>query len=254
MIYSDIISKKQEEKKQFAVLIDPDKLEEKLLFQIIDHAVISKVDFFFVGGSLLTSNNLDFCISNIKKNCDIPVLLFPGSPMQISSHADAILFISLISGRNPEALIGQHVIAAPYIKRANLETISTGYILVDAGKPTTVSYLSNSFPIPNDKPEIAVCTALAGEMLGLKLIYLDAGSGAKNAVPPEMISGVRKNISVPLMVGGGINSGEKALEAYRAGADILVVGNAIEKNYSLMKEISLAAKSASQTLKESYQN
>ncbi len=250
MIYSEIIAKKQQGKKQFAVLIDPDKQSISGLSSFIEEALIAQVDYFFVGGSLLVSDKLDSCIRSIKEICNVPVIIFPGSPLQVSRFADAILFISLISGRNAEALIGQHVVAAPYIKRANLETLPTGYILVDAGKPTTVSYMSNSLPIPNDKPEIAVCTAMAGEMLGLKLIYLDAGSGAENPVPIEMLTEVSKNIRVPLIAGGGIRSGKSAYESFKAGADLLVIGNAIEKNAALIREISDASKSASHTLKE----
>lgn len=250
MIYSEIIAKKQKGKKQFAILIDPDKQSNSDLSSLIEEALLAQVDYFYVGGSLLVSDKLDSCIRSIKEICNVPVIIFPGSPLQVSRFADAILFISLISGRNAEALIGQHVVAAPYIKRANLETLPTGYILIDTGKPTTVSYMSNSLPIPNDKPEIAVCTAMAGEMLGLKLIYLDAGSGAAQPVPLEMLSEVSKNIRVPLIAGGGIRSGKEAYESYCAGADILVVGNAIEKKPSLIKEISDAAKKASHTLKE----
>lgn len=244
MIYDKIIDKKLKGKKQIAVLIDPDKQSKKNLCSLIEDAVFSEVDYFFVGGSLMISDNLDSCISTLKELCSVPVIIFPGSPMQLSRFADAILFISLISGRNPEALIGQHVISAPYIKRANLETLPTGYLLIDSGKATTASYISNSFPIPCDKPEIAVCTAMAGEMLGLKLIYLDGGSGATQPVPCKMISEVSGNISVPLISGGGIRSGNEAYESFKAGTDLLVIGNALEKNPSLIKEISEAAKSA----------
>lgn len=250
MIYSRIINHKKQGKKQVAVLIDPDKQEEKTFFPLIEEALFCGVDYFFVGGSLMVSDKLDSCIASIKELCSVPVILFPGSPMQVSRFADAILFISLISGRNAEALIGQHVIAAPYIRRANLEILPTGYMLVDAGKPTTVSYMSNSFPIPADKPEIAVCTAMAGEMLGLKLIYMDAGSGAACPVNEKMLAEVSRNISVPLIAGGGIRSGEQAYAAYSSGADLLVVGNAIEKKTSLIKEISDAAKAASKEFKE----
>lgn len=251
MIYSKIIAGKKEGKKQLAILIDPDKHSGESFFPLIEEALLAQVDYFFVGGSLMISDRLDSCIQSIKEICNVPVILFPGSPMQISRFADAVLFISLISGRNAEALIGQHVIAAPYIRRANLETLPTGYILIDAEKPTTVSYISNSFPIPNDKPEIAVCTAMAGEMLGLKLIYMDAGSGAARPINGKMLSEVSRNITVPLIAGGGIRSGKEAAEAYRAGADILVVGNAVEKKPSLIKEIAEAAKNASGALRNS---
>jgi putative glycerol-1-phosphate prenyltransferase len=152
--------------------------------------------------------------------------------------ADAILFLSLISGRNPDFLIGQHVISAPILKKSSLEILPTGYILVDSGKQTTVSYMSNTTPIPHDKPEIAACTAMAGEMLGLKLMYLDAGSGAQRAISPKMISIVRKSVDVPLIVGGGIRSANEAYEAMLAGADTIVIGNGIEKNPALLAEVS----------------
>lgn len=249
MIYSKIIAGKKEGKKQLAVLIDPDKHSSNTFFPLIEEAQLAQVDYFFVGGSLMVSDRLDSCIQSIREISNIPVILFPGSPLQVSRLADAILFISLISGRNAEALIGQHVIAAPYIRRANLEVLPTGYMLVDAEKPTTVSYISNSFPIPNDKPEIAVCTAMAGEMLGLKLIYMDAGSGAARPVNGKMLSEVSRNISVPLIAGGGIRSGKEAFEAYMSGADILVVGNAVEKKPLLIKEIAGAAKNASDALR-----
>jgi phosphoglycerol geranylgeranyltransferase len=245
MIYGKIIQHKNAGKKQVAILVDPDKVSDKMLFSLIESAVIHGVDYFFVGGSLLVSDNIDETIGLIKESCKIPVVLFPGSPMQISRHADAILFLSLISGRNAEALIGQHVIAAPAIKRSNLEVLPTGYMLIDSGRATTVSYMSNSSPIPSDKPEIAACTAMAGEMLGLKLIYLDAGSGAKNPVTGEMIAQVSKNIQVPLIVGGGIRTAEDAFHVFSRGADLIVIGTAVEKNFSVMKEISAAAEKAS---------
>lgn len=234
-IYSTIIDKQNAGKKQFAVLIDPDKFESS---DIIDIANEAKVDYFFLGGSLITTGSIEKCIETIKKKSKIPVILFPGSSSQITAKADALLFLSLISGRNPEMLIGKHVIAAPLIKSMNLEVISTGYMLIESGKQTTALYMSNTMPIPNDKDEIAVCTALAGEMLGLKLIYMDAGSGALNPVSISMIQMVKKSISVPLIIGGGIKTPELALAACNAGADIIVVGNAIEKNKSLIKIIS----------------
>ena len=160
--------------KKLAVLIDPDSLRLKKLDQLIQRLQDAQPDFLMVGGSLILDDQLDYCLDLLKAECSCPLVLFPGSALQISSKADAILFLSLISGRNPEYLIGQHVLAAPYIKAAGLEVISTGYMLIDGGQATTASYMSNSMPIPRDKPEIAVCTAMAGEMLGLKTIYLDA--------------------------------------------------------------------------------
>ena len=227
-------------KKSFAVLIDPDKVTPTIIEQLIDRALDCKVDHFFVGGSLVISSQLDACIQQIKSSCNIPVTLFPGSPSQISSHADALLYLSLISGRNPELLIGQHVISAPFVKKSGLEIIPTGYMVIDGGAPTTVSYISNASPIPADKNDIAMCTAMAGEMLGMKLIYMDAGSGARKPITESMIERVGQHISIPLIVGGGITDPEKAYRNCKAGADVIVVGNAIEKDSSIMAEISAA--------------
>lgn len=239
-VYQSIVTKKREGQKSFAVLIDPDKITHASLSQTIEVACAAGVDYFFVGGSLVVSDNLDECILQIKKHCNIPVLLFPGSPSQISKHADALLYLSLISGRNAELLIGQHVISAPFVKKSGLEIISTGYMVIDGGAPTTVSYISNATPIPADKADIALCTAMAGEMLGKKLIYMDAGSGAKKAISEEMITAVAQNIEVPLVVGGGIKDAEKAYRNCKAGADVIVVGNAVEKNALLIKEMAAA--------------
>ena len=237
-IYSQIIESKKKGRKLFSILIDPDKQTEKNLLKIIKKSKSSNVDLFFVGGSLLTNNSLDFCISIIKQNCKIPVVLFPGNAMQVNHKADGILFLFLISGRNAEMLIGNHVITAPILKESDIEVLSTGYMLIDSGKSTTVSYMSNTTPIPHDKDDVAVCTAIAGEMLGLKMIYMDGGSGAINSVSNKMITVVANNIDVPLIVGGGINSAKQAKEKCKAGADIIVVGNAIEKNNKLIQEIS----------------
>lgn len=233
-IYDQITKKSLSGKKQLAVLIDPDKTGISQLKETARLASDNGVDYFFVGGSLLTSNRLEQSIETLKSNSKIPVILFPGNTMQISQNADAILFLSLISGRNPEMLIGKHVIAAPYIKEAGLEVIPTGYMLIDSGRPTAALYMSNSNPIPADKNDIALCTAMAGEMLGLKMIYMDAGSGAENAISLSMITHVRNGIKLPLIIGGGIRTPEKARELCDAGADLLVVGNAIEQNKSLI--------------------
>jgi phosphoglycerol geranylgeranyltransferase len=242
-IYNTLADKKKQGKKSFAVLIDPDKVNKLLLDELIGLSIAAKVDYLFVGGSLVISNHLDDCVQHIKKNCDIPVILFPGSPSQISKYADALLYLSLISGRNPELLIGQHVVSAPFVKQSGLETMATGYIVVDGGAPTTVSYISNATPVPADKNEIAMCTAMAGEMLGMKLIYMDAGSGAKRPITESMIEAVAKHIEAPLIVGGGIIHPEKAYLNCKAGADVIVVGNAIEKDASLIKEMSDAVHS-----------
>jgi putative glycerol-1-phosphate prenyltransferase len=236
-IYNELIEKKQRGQKSFAVLLDPDKLSLEDCRRLVHLGVESKVDYFFVGGSLMTNTQFNAIVKTVKANSQIPVILFPGSNLQIDSNADAILLLSLISGRNPDLLIGQHVIAAPIIKRSQLEVISTGYMLIDGGKPTTVSYISNTAPIPHDKPTIASCTAMAGEMLGLKLIYMDAGSGAISPVSNKMIAMVNKSITVPLIVGGGIISPEQAFETLRAGADVIVIGNGIEKDPNLLIEV-----------------
>jgi phosphoglycerol geranylgeranyltransferase len=236
-IYSQIIESEKKGRKLFSILIDPDKQTEESLLEIIKKSKSANVDLFFVGGSLLTNNSLDFCVTIIKENCKIPIVLFPGNAIQVNNKADGILFLSLISGRNAEMLIGNHVITAPFLKESDLEVLPTGYILIDSGKATSVSYMSNTTPIPHDKDDIAVCTALAGEMLGLKMIYMDGGSGAINTVSEKMITSVVKNINVPLIIGGGIKSAKQAKEKCKAGADIIVVGNAIEKDSALIKEI-----------------
>ena len=222
-------------RKKLAVLIDPDKPTDAQILSIVEKAKAAEVDFFFVGGSLLVTDSLDHCIKLIKANCDIPVLIFPGNSLQISKYCDGFLLLSLISGRNPEMLIGRHVIAAPYLKLYGNEIIPTGYMLIDSGKATSVSYMSDTTPIPHDKDDIAMCTAIAGEMLGLKLIYLEAGSGALIPVSTSMISKVKKMIQIPLIVGGGIKTPEMAAEAVRAGADVIVIGTAFEKEPELLK-------------------
>lgn len=242
-IYHSFSDRKRAGKKSFAVLIDPDKVNDQTVAELIELSVFSKVDYFFVGGSLVVSNYLDQCLQLIKKSCSIPTVLFPGSPSQVSKYADALLYLSLISGRNAELLIGQHVVSAPMVKKSGLEVMSTGYMVVDGGAQTTVSYISNSSPLPSDKSEIAVCTAIAGEMLGMKLIYMDAGSGAKNPISETMITKVAQSISVPLIVGGGIVDPEKAYLNCKAGADVIVVGNAIEKDSSLIREMAAAVHS-----------
>lgn len=247
-IYQTLLEKKKAQQKSFAVLIDPDKVNGQKIDELTHLAVDAKVDYLLVGGSLVISNHLDEVVQRIKKNCSIPVILFPGTPSQVSKYADALLYLSLISGRNPELLIGQHVISAPFVKKSGLEIISTGYMVIDGGAPTTVSYISNATPIPADKNEIALCTAMAAEMLGMKLIYMDAGSGAKRAINEEMISAVSKQIEIPLVIGGGIKDPEKAYLNCKAGADLIVIGNAIEKDSSLIKEMSAAIHSVADSL------
>jgi phosphoglycerol geranylgeranyltransferase len=250
-IYERLKKEKQEGKKAFAVLIDPDKVNPKQIRELCALAIDAAVDYLLVGGSLVVTNHLDDVVKNVKKETDIPVILFPGSPSQISGYADSLLYLSLISGRNPELLIGQHVISAPIVKQSGLEIISTGYMVIDGGAPTTVSYISNAAPIPHDKNEIAVCTAMAGEMLGMKLIYMDAGSGARRPITESMILAVSSHIDIPLVIGGGITDPEKAYLNCKAGADLIVVGNAIEKNISLLREMSDAVHSNTHTRQES---
>ena len=239
-LYKNILQKKEQGKKLFAILIDPDKQKNSELLLIIKNANESNVDYFFVGGSLLINDNLNDCIKTIKDNSKIPVILFPGNAMQINQNADGILFLSLISGRNPELLIGKQVITAPILKQTTLEVISTGYMLIDSGKPTTASYMSNTMPIPRDKISIATSTAIAGEYLGLKLIYMDGGSGAEQPIKIDMIKKVSNSIKIPLIIGGGICSAKKAIDNCKAGADLIVVGNAIEEDPSLILDISQA--------------
>lgn len=231
--------KHKENKKSIAVLVDPDKAEDpSRLLHLINLASENCVDYFFVGGSLVTSANLSDVVKKIKENVTIPVVLFPGNAIQVDASADALLFLSLISGRNPELLIGQHVVAAPIIRNTRLEVIPTGYMLINSGKITSVAYISNTMPIPDDKYSLAASTALAGQMLGLQTIYIDAGSGAEKEISPRMIASVRKSVAIPLIVGGGINSAQKAIAALEAGADMIVVGNALEKDPDLLTEVS----------------
>jgi phosphoglycerol geranylgeranyltransferase len=227
MIYSNILEKLKSGK-IFAILVDPDKHDGKSLREIGRRAGGNEVDFILVGGSLV-SGSVDETVALLKEHSAVPVILFPGNVLQISPRADGILLLSLISGRNPEFLIGNHVIAAPILRKTNLEIIPTGYLLIENGRTTSVEYMSNTKPIPSDKIDLAVATAMAGEMLGHKLIYLEAGSGARDHVNAGMIREVRSQISIPLVVGGGIENGDQIRDAYRAGADIIVVGSAIEK-------------------------
>jgi len=247
-IHRQMATDKEQGKKRFAVLLDPDKLRLSNMDKVLQTSIDAGVDYFFIGGSLVVSDMLDKSLIAIKEACNIPTILFPGNSYQLSYKADAILFLSLISGRNPELLIGNHVLAAPYLKFSPLEILPTGYMLIDGGVKTTVSYISNTQPIPANKPDIAACTAMAGEMLGLKMMFLDAGSGALNPVDPEMITAVNNVISSPLIVGGGIRTPESASIAARAGADIVVVGNAIEKDAGIITEIAEVIHLSSDTI------
>nr|MBP9512265.1 geranylgeranylglyceryl/heptaprenylglyceryl phosphate synthase [Bacteroidales bacterium] len=239
-VYSKISVNSSEGKGMFAILIDPDKIHHNSFRTVAHKAAEADVDFLFIGGSLLSADIMEECLYEVRCETDIPLVIFPGSVFQINKAADAILLLSLISGRNPEMLIGNHVVAAPYLKASQLEIIPTGYMLIESGVSTTALYMSCTFPIPHSKDEIAVNTAMAGEMLGLKLIYLDAGSGATSPVSASMITKVKQAIGIPLIVGGGIDTPEKARRAREAGANLVVVGNAIEKDSRLIHEIAYA--------------
>ena len=226
----------------YLILIDPDKISEEKLPVFVKHCEKSGVDGFLLGGSLMMNDHFEDFISNVKKHSSLPAIIFPGGVNQVSPLADALLYLSVISGRNPEHLIGKHVLAAPFIKQAGIEPISTGYILVESGTTTTVQYVSGSQPIPRDKPEIAAATALAAEYLGMKLIYLEAGSGALKSVPNEMVKAVAGYCSVPLIVGGGIRTASEAGEKVKHGAKIIVTGNFFEheNNWDQVKEFAEA--------------
>jgi phosphoglycerol geranylgeranyltransferase len=225
-------------KRKIAILIDPEKTKEQDQIDALAEKVnILKPTFLFVGGSTVTKDDLHKCIDNLKAKTDIPIILFPGSHQQISENADGILFLSLISGRNPDFLIGHQVESAHLLKEMDLEIIPTGYVLIDGGKPTAVNYISQTTPIPADQLQIASQTSIAGEMLGLKTIFLDAGSGAQQTVSKEMISAVRSAINVPLIIGGGIKSITDIDYAFEAGADLVVIGNQVEADIDFLLDI-----------------
>lgn len=243
-ILTQIQQRAQKGIKQLGVLIDPDSVSDAAgLINTCKLCNEAGVDLMLVGGSLITNGFFEQCVRIIKEHTNIPVILYPGSNTQIDEKADAILLLSLISGRNPEMLIGKHVLAAPMLKKSGIEIMPTGYMLIDGGGITSVSYMSNTTPIPADKSSIAACTAMAGEMLGLKLIFMDAGSGAKQPIPQKLIREVKNNISIPLFVGGGMRTPEAVKAACDAGADIVVVGNAIEKDPSIIAQLVKAVKS-----------
>ncbi len=220
------------DKKKLALLIDPEffaSIPENII-NIINNAL---PDFIFVGGSIISSS-IDELITQLKKTFKIPIILFPGSLLQLSNKVDAILFLSLISGRNPDFLIGHHVIAAPYIKKMNIEVIPTGYILINGKSFSTVQYISNTIPIPSEKHDVIVATAIAGEMLGLKLIYLEAGSGAEQYISPDVIKKLKENINIPIIVGGGIKDPHEMIELFDAGTSVVVISTVFEKNPDIL--------------------
>ncbi len=239
MILEQLTNLRKTGSKAIGILIDPDKVEsDQGLIKLVNICIENQVNYFLVGGSLVTTNNTSHIISTIKEHSQIPVLLFPGHSIYLDLSADAILFLSLISGRNAELLIGQHVLAAPIIKRSQLEVLPTGYMLIGSNNDTAVSYLSNTMPIPSSKTSVAASTAIAGEMLGLRLIYLEAGSGATEPVPEKIIKMVKKSVEAPIIVGGGLNTTEKAINAINAGADLIILGNGVEQHPELVIEVS----------------
>lgn len=246
-IYEQLQQKQLQKIKQLAVLIDPDSLgSEEELIHTLKLSNEAQVDLILVGGSLITNGFWDRCIELIKLHTPIPLLLFPGNIMQTHPKADAILFLSMISGRNPDLLIGKHVLAAPLLKKSGIEIIPTAYMIVDGGNLTSVMYMSNTTPLPYDKNNIAACTAMAGDMLGLKISYMDAGSGALNPISASMITEVKGQINGPLFIGGGIRTEAQAIASCQAGADVVVVGNAFEKNPELIFSLSKAVHSLNQ--------
>jgi len=232
-IYERLLKVKEQKGAGFLVLVDPDKLSEEKILQLSDLGTEGGVDALLIGGSLLLSLDFDNLVARVKQEIQIPLIIFPGSTKQVSGHADAILFLSLISGRNPTYLIGEQVLAAPLIKETGIEPIPTGYMLIESGRSTTVQFMSDTQPIPRDKPEITMAHALAAQYLGMKLVYLEAGSGAQHPVPEEMIQAVRDYISIPIVVGGGIRSPEVAYKKVKAGASFIVIGNVLEEKGDL---------------------
>jgi putative glycerol-1-phosphate prenyltransferase len=243
-IYSSLQQMQEVNRKQIAVLLDPDSIgSEKALVHTVELCNEANVDLILVGGSLITNGFWDSCIEIIKEKTSIPLVLFPGNIMQTHPKADAILFLSMISGRNPDLLIGKHVLAAPLLKKSGIEVIPTAYMIVDGGNLTSVMYMSNTTPLPSDKNNIAACTAMAGDMLGLKVTYMDAGSGALNPISTSMIKEVKAQINGPLFIGGGIKTEAQAIATCQAGADVVVVGNAFEKHPELIFSLTKAVHS-----------
>ena len=223
------ISKCQNDKR-FAVLLDPDKIPTgEELYNWLHEIEQSGATDILIGGSHLSKGNTEELVKNAKKQTSLPVVLFPGSPEQVTEHADVLLFLSLVSGRNADLLIGRHVEAAPLIMAMDIETIATAYLLVGDGPLTTAAYITQTLPIPSAKPELAVATASAAVLLGMQAIYLDAGSGAANSIPTEVVSAVSNAVDVPVIVGGGIRDFEGMERVWAAGADLVVLGTVLEK-------------------------
>lgn len=229
-IYQEILNSKAKGKKLLAILIDPEKVSLHNSLNLIQKIKKSPATHIFVGGSTFNGTHLDDLIITLKSNINLPILLFPGNPSQISDKADGILFLNLISGRNPEYLIEHQVNAVPILEKTNLEIISTGYILVENGKQSAVELVTQTKPLDRNNIDYVCQTAKAGEFMGNKLIYLEAGSGAEQTIPLEMIKSVSNNLDIPLIVGGGIRTKEGIENAFRTGADLVVIGNAFENN------------------------
>ena len=229
-IYESISNARKLKQKLLAVLIDPDKIELSEVSLLAEKINQSSATHIFVGGSIVQNFIIDELILLLKKESNLPILIFPGHPSQISQEANGLLFLSLLSGRNPDYLIEHHINSIDLLKDSNLEIIPTGYILIDGGKETAVQRVSQTLPIASTAIELAYKTAKAGEYLGKKLIYLEAGSGALNPVPVEMIKAVASQINIPLIVGGGIRSREAIENAYASGADLVVIGTAFEND------------------------
>ena len=245
-IFEYLINVKEQNGAGYLVLIDPDKQDVESASVFASQSVEAGVDALLVGSSLLMSDRLDTVVQCVKDASGLPVIISPGASNHISRYADAILFLSLISGRNPDFLISEHIKAAPIIKRYGIEPIPTGYMLVEGGSCTSVQFISATLPIPRDKADIAVAHAIAAEMLGMKCVYLECGSGSPQSVPDEMITAVKEQINIPVIVGGGIVEPKMAAEKVRAGADFIVTGNVLEKsgNINLMREFAHAVHSA----------
>ncbi|HHZ80275.1 MAG TPA: geranylgeranylglyceryl/heptaprenylglyceryl phosphate synthase, partial [Candidatus Marinimicrobia bacterium] len=229
-VYSHLEKVRQEKGAGYLVLIDPDKKNDGKLEKLVTSVNRSGADGILIGGSLIMDSGFHERAEKIKSMAEVPVILFPGSVNQLGPHCDAVLFMSVISGRNPTYLIGEQVIGAPLVKDLGLEPIPTGYMIFDGGGHSTAEFMSGSSPLPMNRPDIAVAHALAGQYLGMKLIYLEAGSGAESAVPDEIISAVAKNIDIPLIVGGGIRKQAAAVNKVKAGASFIITGTAIESD------------------------
>lgn len=236
-IYSTILQAKKNKKKLLAVLLDPDKIDIGNLKKIVENINIDKVDFIFVGGSTIKNGIIEEFVLKLKELSTIPVVLFPGDYTQITKFADAILFLSLLSGRNPEYLIEQQLRSVPLLQKTNLEIIPTGYILIDGGIKTAVQIVSKTKPISQKNIDKISKTASAGMFMGNKIIYLEAGSGAKFSVSKKIINEVHNNIKIPLIVGGGIRTKEQLELAYKNGADLVVIGNGFEENSNLISQL-----------------